>query len=1006
MGKQKSNAKKSPAPSGLSISRSGNSFSCSWKIPSGGYGDGQKFWDIINGERSIGKTVTSKSFTVNLAAYYPSGGVLNAVQFAVKGNKDANTDKWKWSDWVYGTYPLYVPATPSITAERTASRTTKFSYSIDTSNEHQPINDVVIQTVLAKEGTAPNWNNASTRTTTATSGVAYDTPESGEAATGSWTRHVRVWARGPAGNGGVAYSSHTYATPKQASITKCTVKENNASGYDVYMEWDAPSPAGYPIDKTVVEYCIAVPGVGAEWDSGTWTAIDTSHDTSGKDAASFKVDSRCADDQCLFVRVNTVHDDNTAYGVIMRAFAGKLKKPTLSSATPDASDNTVTVTGTNNSTTPDAFMVVCFKSGTEGDSDLKVGVIAHGNTTATDVPCPDWSNDEDGEVFFGLMAVVGTYTTKTRTDGVTVYDINAKMASDIAWSDGVSVVAPTGLTLNRTDVDGSIKVAFNWTWAAANSAELSWADHLDAWESTDEPDTYIIKSRKASVWNIAGLDTGKPWYVRVRLMKEDDDRVAYTPYSDIVSIDLSSAPERPLLALSDTAIPIGGEFTAAWDYVTTDGTMQQSAELAEYSGGTYHKIADLREEQSADIDSGRWNTTGLKYIAVRVMSESNLLSAWSIPVAINLVPKLTCSISATSLSSTTVPSDDEEEETRSVPRALKAMPLTVTVTGAGTGGTTSVSIERQEAFQVDRPDETSYDGYAGETIAVKEQTGSDQMSFTLDDLIGTFDDGAKYIIKAKVSDSYGQVAEDELDFEVHWTTRALLPEAEVAIDEENLIAIIVPSAPEDALLTDKCNIYRLSADEPELIYEGAEFGTKYVDPYPAFGSMGGHRVVYLTADGNYITEDNVVAFYDADEEDGDRLESKIVMIEFGGDKVRLNYDISIQNKWKKDSRITKYLGGSIHADWNLGTTREGSINAVVIPADEEETIAAMRRLSVYSGVCNVRTPEGSSYPADVQVTEDWNSETAGKLTRFSMSIKRADSQRLDGLTYDEWIGGE
>ena len=80
--------KKSSAPSGLSISKSGNTFSCSWKIPKEGYGDGQQFWCNTAGNLSVGKTATSKAFSVNFGLYFPSGGILSYVQFAVRGNRD------------------------------------------------------------------------------------------------------------------------------------------------------------------------------------------------------------------------------------------------------------------------------------------------------------------------------------------------------------------------------------------------------------------------------------------------------------------------------------------------------------------------------------------------------------------------------------------------------------------------------------------------------------------------------------------------------------------------------------------------------------------------------------------------------------------------------------------------------------------------------------------------------------------------------------------------------
>ena len=999
---------KSAAPSGLSISKSGNKFSCSWKIPKDGYGDGQQFWCNTNGNLSVGKKDTAKSFDVSFANYFPNGSTLAYVQFAVRGNRDKKKgDKWVWSDWRYGTYYLYAPPKPTITAERQAARTTKFSWSVSPA-ENQPFTDIIVQTVLAQNGASPNWN-AATTWTTGSSG-SWNTPEAGsvDVAGSSYTRHFRVAARGAAGQSAWAYASHTYAHPKQAVIKGISVKENNASGYDVRVEWEALSNSAWPIDLTTVQYCIAQPGANASYNSGTWTDANSSHDTTGRDAAFFTIDARCGQDQCLFIRVNTKHDDNTTQGVATRAHSGKLKDPQVGAITPDSSDFTVDVTSTNKSDVSDSFQVIYYKSGMQGDNPLAIGVIAHGSSSASDVKCPNWSNDEDGEVFFGVQAVVGTATYKTRSDGVNVYEIKALMASDIAWSDGVNVLQVTGLALTKTDVEGSIRATWNWTWAAANCAELSWADHPDAWESTAEPSTFLISGKKASGWNIADLELGKTWYVRVRLLQKTDEKEIYTPYSDMVSIDLSSAPDRPQLDLSETVVAQGQYFTASWDYVSTDGTLQESAELAEFSSYAATtpsaKIGQFKTEQHADLNSDIWDSTGVKYLAVRVKSESGLISPWSDKVAITVATPLTAAISSTSLETVAVPSDDGEETTRNQ-LSLTEMPLSVTVTGAGVGDSTAVYIKRAADYHVDRPDENTYDGYDGETIATKSRIGAGAITFGLDDLIGSFDDGARYIIVAIVQDTLGQKDEAELEFEVHWAHQACEITAEILVDHDNQIAVITVPEPEDAEETDTFDLYRLSADKPELIIQGGAFDTKYVDPYPAIGEMGGHRVVSKTANGDYITSDNVVEFYDVGEEDGDTFYSNKTIIDFGGDKVELRYDLDISSKWDKDFKETKYLGGSVQGDWNAAVSRSGTIGGVVIPAYEEDTIEAMRRLSVYAGICHVRTPDGSSYAADVQVSESWNGSRGGQTAEFSLSITRVDPEGMDGMTYAEWVNG-
>ena len=120
-----------------------------------------------------------------------------------------------------------------------------------------------------------------------------------------------------------------------------------------------------------------------------------------------------------------------------------------------------------------------------------------------------------------------------------------------------------------------------WSWEDADSAELSWADHEDAWESTDEPTTYTITKLHAASWNISGLEVGTRWYVRVRLIKTVGDDQSYGAYSDIRSILLSSAPVTPVLDISSGVITIDGQATASWTYSSTDGSDQSFAEISD-----------------------------------------------------------------------------------------------------------------------------------------------------------------------------------------------------------------------------------------------------------------------------------------------------------------------------------------------------------------------------------------------------------------------------------------
>ena len=99
------------APSGLTITRDGNKFTFTWKIPSCKYEKGQQLqwrrkisgtWEKYT-SISIGNAVTTKQVTVSASSFYPTSGKtdeLNQVEFRVRG-KRKGTDKttYAWSDW-------------------------------------------------------------------------------------------------------------------------------------------------------------------------------------------------------------------------------------------------------------------------------------------------------------------------------------------------------------------------------------------------------------------------------------------------------------------------------------------------------------------------------------------------------------------------------------------------------------------------------------------------------------------------------------------------------------------------------------------------------------------------------------------------------------------------------------------------------------------------------------------------------------------------------------------
>lgn len=1020
---------KTKAPSGLTIKRNGRSFSTSWKCADANYSAGQvyayhygygwKYPSISAGTRS--KALTNFS----LANWYPytetvkgktvTKKKLKEMKFAVKGRRSG----YEMSAFSYKSMTINPPKRPSLSITNPATTQTRFAWSVATSTtDSYWFTRVQYQSVLKKncnitDGSQISWTTTepgSTKydtTVESASGSLTITEDSSMFLTGdSYTRWFRVRAQGAAGNSDWRYGKHVYADPSRAIITDHKVVLT-ASKYDVKVWFDTPKTAARPIDEVTVEWSIEVPGAGMTYPSGadSWTTAVTMVPKDSTSGATFDVGQLLADDECLFVRITTKHDESLTYGEPALVRAGKLAQPTITSITPNETTYQVTVVADNSSSVPDSFMVVRYYDG-QNPNGFDVAIIPNGETTATGVQCPQWSSAPR----FGVYAAVGTYSETTRADGVSQYTVDAKMTSPIQTQGGSIPAAPENVTASQTATPGTIRVTWDWTWEEADSAELSWADHEDAWESTDEPETFEITKLYTAAWNISGLLTGKTWFVRVRLLSYAGDAISYGAYSNIVSIDLSSAPLVPVLTLSDGVITESGQVTASWTYSTTDGTPQAFAEIAEVTEEEgeliYTSLAQVETAQNITLDATEqgW-TNGNNYaLAVRVISGSGRASdSWSDPVTLAIAEPPTCEITETSLGEATITSTDTEGQPVSeTVTALLDMPLTITASGAGSSDITRIEIERAAAYHVDRPDETDLNGFEGETIAIQEHTGDAPFAFALDDLIGRFDDGAQYRIIATVQDGLGQSASDSIEFQVVWSQQALAPTATVEMDAEHRAAILTPIAPEGAEQTDVCDIYRISADKPQLIYEGAEFGESYVDPYPTIGEFGGHRFVTRTANGDYITAENEFAWFDTGAEEGDELVSRFNIIDFDSGQAQLVYNAEISNAWRKEFKETRYLGGSIQGDWNKAVSRSSSLTVTAVTDKDQELIETMRRLADNTGICHVRTKDGSSYAADVQVNETYNYAEGVRTNNYSLTITRIDPEELDGMTLQEW----
>ncbi len=1263
--------KKTAAPSGCDITRNGSKFTLSWKIKAKDTKDGQKRRYAINGKKHSAEKIKAKATKTSITTNaYP----LKTVTIEVQDNQ--KEDKKKASNWAGDTFKFKRPP-KSVSAMSLSSdywNVCNVSYGYKgsfkfTNNDHYGYIQTERQTTFYKQGT----DTKNIKWTKNDGNKGYDILKG---ATGSFTKredsltlskdtaYVRRYRfrikckRGyrtkKANNAWMAVCSHYYSIPYTPTVKKATISSDDSGGMDCVVRWYSPDDTFHPIDYTVLQYGIGVPGIDMSCPQDiSWTDRPSMKDTKttanknkkgkvvsynkNEDGDRFYIDTVIDPDYCLFVRVKNTHDNNSSYSKPKRAtgIITSLTAPSIVSVNPDYTTNRVSIVVNNNSAVPDSSVAVIFKSILDSESEEEIiGVLPHGVSEIT-IQCPDLETFD--EFSFGVFAFVGdsgnyvltddttvnakkTYYTRTGSDediatvidsptgnpqekgyyekydeggyylsedtsvnpNTTYYNVipatpfvytkvsnpsgnphsknyfefvpnissdvsytksgetftyskyeipNITMRSPTIWQDGDIPRAPTNVEANLVpNQENMALVTWNWAWKSADIAELSWSDNENAWESTDQPEMYRIPNTHAGKWYIHGLESGVTWYIKVRLIKTTEDGENVGPWGSANPLDMSSAPNRPVLECSKEAVAMGDSFTLSWDYISTDGTDQQGAMLRNVTraqDGTIVIGEDLNKEitteRTIDLtpEELEWSMGEEHGFIICVTSDSGKTSEWSDPpVWISVADPITCTVNSTTfkerplytltddteideaqtyytLTATEVSEPDvnnlstyyelvsgiyvltddgviDEESTyytvvgtevtlpqveelgsyyiRSVLNILDKLPLVISAEMAGgsdTGRYANVTIERATSYFVDRPDESVYQGYEGEIVYSGDFEDVSNIEIKQTDLQGYLDDTASYFLSISCFDSLGQTYSiDPILFTVNWEHQAAVPTAAAILDQIYSVMKITPSIdPEKYREGDTFDIYRLSIDKPVLIVKGGSYranpvenptgnpheqrycekdgdsyhisedtevdsektyyivgvGDTYIDPYPTIGPYGGHRVVTVTANGDFISndEESDMAWVDLDEEDGDIFYSDFSIINYSEGTFNILYNADLSTNWNKDFRETRYLGGHIQGDWNAGVSRSSTINSVMLREDNFLSIRDFRRLAEYTGICHIRTLDGSNYYADIQVSETIPYDD-NPLNSYSFKVTRVDNDGYDGIELSEW----
>ena len=501
----------------------------------------------------------------------------------------------------------------------------------------------------------------------------------------------------------------------------------------------------------------------------------------------------------------------------------------------------------------------------------------------------------------------------------------------------------------------------------STGTELTWADEEDMWRSTEKPEDYTFTwsdgeftgvdptTGLTTTWHDSALiavkkleEATKYWFKARRYL--DGDETTYSEYSNTGSVITSETPET-IVATCDSYVPVGASLPVYW---TLSGNGMQTAWQIVSSAGTV-------------IAEGEGNSGATQIGADR-------LAEFATNNAITFTVQASTGADFVISEQHTVRIVNPPEITVTAPAALTVQPisfsatasalcdLTVILTSQGASSQGPVGLMRQTEGDTIHSD-----------IYEPEWTETNNTLTATVELPSGLDlwNGATYTLSVVATDrDTGLQSEESLsDIAVDWANPAENPAEYVELTpidtyDENightLGVQISLTPPEDANSDDVYDIYRLDGGHASLIGESFPLTHTVVDQYAPFGeAMTLHyRVALRTVDGD-------VAFADIEYV----LENGALRFDWAEGYIELPYNISIGDSYKKDFELRQHMDGSSDGYWNPNVERTGSLSTDVIRLTQESEIEMARRLARYAGPVFVRTPVGSAYEADVQVTD-------------------------------------
>jgi hypothetical protein len=548
-------------------------------------------------------------------------------------------------------------------------------------------------------------------------------------------------------------------------------------------------------------------------------------------------------------------------------------------------------------------------------------------------------------------------------------------------------------SIQSGDDGSSIIARLAWNDDDSNTTQVSWSEHEDAWESTEQPRTYNVSWEESShpsgfthsaTVSLRGLEEGVEYYVRARRALISDDTTSYGdwcyPASASYPITPTTAPEDVVLTVP-SVVERGDGIDCSWTY---SGSEQTAWQICYDDGGARKELLSGAGPSGAAVVPAA-SVDGMDSVKLCVGLTTG--GDWSyseyVPVTIDVAPTLSMSVS-----STLTAQPASIAFTCSSSRTNVTAYITSLGVSSGTPSGEALQAEGDVVWSdVIAPDWTESNGVWTATVGAPSGL--------------KLYEGGNYLVTAIATDTKTLLSSEWVDaeFSVAWAHQAYIPSDASTVTVDGLAASITPATPvipegvdDEVAETDVCDVYRSTPDGAYLIARDVPFGKTVTDRFAPYSDGGELNYILCTR-----TVDGDIAWSDYTYE----LRHLSLRIDFGEESVELPYDIAKSDSWDKDFELREHLDGTRAGYWNAGATRKSTLSTNVIKVESAEQRMLLSDLAKHAGACFVRTPDGCAFPADVQVDSYGVAYSSGVLP---VSISATEVAMTDAfrIAPDDW----